>query len=123
MTETAAPDVKSKRFRWVDRGYLAMIVLPILVLIVLKVLFTPLSEVAKEYELPISVHISETIKENDDCMKSYGCTPVQKLDSYGLLTDTTVAAHCVHLTDEDRKILAERNAGNTVECRFLCDIT
>ncbi len=47
MTETAAPDVKSKRFRWVDRGYLAMIILPILVLIVLKVLFTPLSEDGK----------------------------------------------------------------------------
>jgi F-type H+-transporting ATPase subunit a len=47
LTETAAPDVKSKRFRWVDRGYLAMIILPILVLIVLKVLFTPLSEEGK----------------------------------------------------------------------------
>jgi len=44
LTETAAPDVKSKRFRWVDRGYLAMMLLPILALIVLKVLFTPPGE-------------------------------------------------------------------------------
>ena len=70
--------------------------------------YQPLSDLAKEYDIPVSVHISETITENENCLKSYGCSPVQKLDSYGLLTDTTVAAHCVHLSDEDRKILAER---------------
>ena len=43
MTEKAAPevDVKSAHFRWVDRGYMAMMFLPILACIVLKVLFTP----------------------------------------------------------------------------------
>ena len=70
--------------------------------------YQPLSDLAKEYDIPVSVHISETITENENCQKSYGCSPVRKLDSYGLLTDTTVAAHCVHLSDEDRKILADR---------------
>ncbi len=43
MTENAAPavDVKSAKFRRVDHALIAMIILPILVLIVLKVLFTP----------------------------------------------------------------------------------
>ena len=43
MTEKAAPavDVKSAKFRRVDHALIAMIILPILVLIVLKVLFTP----------------------------------------------------------------------------------
>ena len=43
MTEKAAPavDVKSAKFRRVDRALIAMMILPILVLIVLKVLFTP----------------------------------------------------------------------------------
>lgn len=70
--------------------------------------YQPLSDIAKEYGIPVSVHISETIRENDDCFKNYGCSPVQKLDSFGLLTETTVAAHCVHLSEEDRKILADR---------------
>ena len=43
MTEKAAPevDVKSAHFRRVDRAYIAMMLLPILACIVLKVLFTP----------------------------------------------------------------------------------
>ena len=43
MTENAAPavDVKSAKFRRVDHALIAMIILPILALIVLKVLFTP----------------------------------------------------------------------------------
>ena len=43
MTEKAAPavDVKSAKFRRVDHALIAMIILPILALIVLKVLFTP----------------------------------------------------------------------------------
>ena len=70
--------------------------------------YQPLSDLAREYGIPVSVHVSETITENNNCQNSYGCSPVQKLDSVGLLTDTTVAAHCVHLSDEDRKILASR---------------
>jgi F-type H+-transporting ATPase subunit a len=43
LTEKAAPavDVKSAKFRRVDHALIAMIILPILALIVLKVLFTP----------------------------------------------------------------------------------
>ena len=70
--------------------------------------YQPLAELAKEYDLPVSVHISETITENENCQKSYGMSPVQKLDWAGLLNDKTVAAHCVHLSEEDRKILAAR---------------
>ena len=70
--------------------------------------YKPLSELAGEYDLPVSVHISETITENENCRKSYGCSPVEKLDWAGLLNDKTVAAHCVHLTPEDRKILSDR---------------
>ena len=44
MTEKAAPDVKSRRFRMVDYGLIAMMILPILACIVLKVLFTPAGE-------------------------------------------------------------------------------
>ena len=44
MTEERVPDVKSTRFRMVDYGLIAMMILPILACIVLKVLFTPASE-------------------------------------------------------------------------------
>jgi len=44
LTEERVPDVKSTRFRMVDYGLIAMMILPILACIVLKVLFTPASE-------------------------------------------------------------------------------
>ncbi len=44
MTEEATPDVRSARFRAVDYALIAMMILPILACIVLKVLFTPASE-------------------------------------------------------------------------------
>ena len=44
MTEEARPDVKSTRFKVVDGLLIAMMILPILACIVLKVLFTPGSE-------------------------------------------------------------------------------
>ena len=44
MTEERVPDVKSTRFRMTDYALIAMMILPILACIVLKVLFTPESE-------------------------------------------------------------------------------
>ena len=45
----------------------------------------------------------------------YGATPVEYLDSLGLLDGRLIAAHCVHLTDEDRRILRERGV-NVAHC-------
>ena len=44
MTEERVPDVKSTRFRMTDYTLIAMMILPILACIVLKMLFTPESE-------------------------------------------------------------------------------
>ena len=61
MTEAATPDVKSTRFRAVDGALIAMMILPILALIVLKVLFTPAADgvqiagamIYAEFEAPV----------------------------------------------------------------------
>jgi len=70
--------------------------------------YSDLSELAHKYSIPVSVHISETLTENEDCLKKYGCTPVEFLDNAGLLDDKTVAAHCVYLSENDMRILSER---------------
>ena len=44
MTDERVPDIKSTRFRLTDWALIAMMILPILACIVLKVLFTPASE-------------------------------------------------------------------------------
>jgi len=66
------------------------------------------ADVAKRLNLRINTHISESLAENENIQKTYGCSPVELLDKTGLLTDKTVAAHCVHLSDNDIRILSDR---------------
>ena len=57
------------------------------------------------------IHVSETRTEMETCAKLHdGMTPVAYLDSLGVLDDRTIMAHCVHLTDDDIKIIRERGA-------------
>lgn len=62
----------------------------------------------------IHTHLHETKKEIDDVAKT-GKSAVQVLDSLGMLNSRTVAAHCVHMTDEEIKLMADRKA-NVAHC-------
>jgi 5-methylthioadenosine/S-adenosylhomocysteine deaminase len=42
-------------------------------------------------------------------MKATGKTPIAHMHELGLFWNTTLAAHCVHVTDEDMEIMAENN--------------
>lgn len=64
---------------------------------------------AKENNLSIHMHISETKKENDDCASCNGASPVKVLDKLGAFDVPTIAAHCVCLSDEDMDILKSKN--------------
>ncbi|HBY20710.1 MAG: hypothetical protein A2Y24_05720 [Clostridiales bacterium GWE2_32_10] len=66
-------------------------------------------KLAHEFNLPIHIHISETKKEVSDCIKEHGVTPVKYLESLGLFENKVIAAHCVHITDDDIEILKKYN--------------
>lgn len=66
---------------------------------------------AEELDVSIHIHLAETRGEFDDIQKQYGKTPVELMQDVGLFRRHTVAAHCVHLTDEDIKILKNNNVG------------
>lgn len=63
---------------------------------------------AEEQGLPLMIHLAETEDELRQVEEQYGMRPVALLDKVGLLTPRTIAAHCVHLTDEEITLLAER---------------
>ena len=67
-----------------------------------------LARTAREYGLRIHTHLSETRTEVENCVKTYGMRPVTFLDSLGVLGPDVIAAHCVHITDEEADLLAER---------------
>ncbi|GGE11684.1 5-methylthioadenosine/S-adenosylhomocysteine deaminase [Marinithermofilum abyssi] len=62
---------------------------------------------AKELDLPIHTHMSETQKEVDWNVKEYGVRPVEHLRRLGVFDLPCLVAHAVHLTDEELDILAE----------------
>lgn len=64
--------------------------------------------VAERLGLRIHTHISESRSEVETIRATYGCTPPELMDRCGLLTDRTVAAHCVHVTDGDIELFAKR---------------
>ncbi|QEK11880.1 amidohydrolase [Crassaminicella thermophila] len=64
---------------------------------------------AKELNTGIHIHLSESIKEVQDSINTYGKSPVKHLYDLGLFDVHTLAAHCVHLSDEDILILKDKN--------------
>ena len=57
----------------------------------------------------ISLHLSETAKETRECILKYGKTPAKWFADLGVFNNRVVAAHCVHLTDDDISILKNNN--------------
>lgn len=69
---------------------------------------TEIVALAKEKNLGINVHLSESRFEVSSCYENHGCSPVELLCKLGIFDTSTVAAHCVHLSDDDIGILAAK---------------
>ena len=63
------------------------------------------TEIARDRNLPLNIHLSETQHEYETCLKEHGKTPAAYLDSLGMLDGEILLAHCVYLADEDYEIL------------------
>ena len=64
---------------------------------------------ARENGLKMHVHLSETEKEVADCRAAHGgMSPVEYLDSLGILGPDVIAAHTLWLSDDDVEILGRR---------------
>jgi len=65
-------------------------------------------ELAAANDAVFHIHLSETEAEVDDCRREHGASPVEYLDRLGLLSERTIAAHTVWLSDDDVRLLGER---------------
>lgn len=68
-----------------------------------------LAAATAEMGRPLHVHVSETEREHLECIARHGKTPIAFLADTGLLDHGAYAAHCVYCTDDDFKIMNERN--------------
>ena len=69
------------------------------------------AELAEEFGVPMQIHLSETSWEVERLLSEKGVSPVAYLADLGVLSDRTVAAHCVHVSPEDIEILVEFETG------------
>lgn len=74
-------------------------------------MFVKIRDAAQALGSRIHVHVSETSGEHKDSLKRHGKTPIQLMDSLGVLELPVMAAHCVWVDDDDMDIMAKKNVG------------
>lgn len=65
-------------------------------------------DMAEAHGAIIQIHLAETEDEVRTCLEQYGARPVQHLDNLHLLDKRLLAAHCVHLDNDEIELLARR---------------
>lgn len=95
---------------WVDPtgGRITLTVAPHAIYTVGEQMLQDCSRTARELGLKLHIHVSETRQEVDDCLRDHGTTPVRYLDKLGVLGPEVIAAHAVHIDEEEADILAAR---------------
>ena len=71
----------------------------------------PSAALATEFDVPILIHIAETMTGVEETQDLFDLLPVEVLDRHGVLDARVLAAHCVHLTPHERELMAERGVG------------
>lgn len=67
---------------------------------------------ADKLNAPIVIHVAETMPEVDDIMKRYNARPVEYLDRINFLNNRTIAAHTVHINENEIDILKAKDVGS-----------
>lgn len=67
-------------------------------------------EISMEYSVPMQTHLSETQDEVDGITNRTGKRPARHLYDLGLLNENLIAAHSVHLDDEEITLLYRKGA-------------
>jgi 5-methylthioadenosine/S-adenosylhomocysteine deaminase len=68
--------------------------------------FTAAVGFADDADLPLHLHLHETDDEIHESLAAHGVRPLARLNALGVVSPRLVAAHCVHLDDGERGLLA-----------------
>lgn len=68
-----------------------------------------MSSLANELKIPMYLHVSETQKEVNDCIKRNGMRPIEFLDSLGVFNYGGGAYHSVYLSDNEIEICQRKH--------------
>lgn len=65
---------------------------------------------ARRLGVRLHTHLAETPDEDEFCRKTYGCRPLELLETLDWLGPDVWFAHCVHLRDDDIRRMAQSGA-------------
>jgi 5-methylthioadenosine/S-adenosylhomocysteine deaminase len=74
-------------------------------------LLREVARLAIENDVPLLIHVAETVGGVEETRSLYGMSPVEVLQHHGILDAKVLAAHCVHVTAQERTILARHGIG------------
>lgn len=69
------------------------------------------TELAVEFDVPLHIHLSETLLEVEQWRDEYGMPVIPWVKKLGMLEAKLLAAHCVHIDDGEINSLARARAG------------
>jgi 5-methylthioadenosine/S-adenosylhomocysteine deaminase len=69
------------------------------------------AELAAEFDVPLHIHLSETLLEVQELRDRYGMPGVPYIRKHGLFDAKVLAAHCVHVDDGEIRALKNFNVG------------
>jgi len=62
---------------------------------------------ASKYSISIHIHLNETKREVDEAKEKFGMSPIEYVQSIGLTQAKILAAHCVHTSPKEWKIMKD----------------
>lgn len=77
--------------------------------------FAQIAIYAGELDLPVHIHLHETVQEISDSMAAHGMRPIQRLEKLGLLGPGLIAVHGVHFNASEIELLA-RHGCSVAHC-------
>lgn len=72
--------------------------------------FRKVVDLTEKYDMLIHCHIHETQDEISGSLKEYGVRPIERLNQLGVINSRLIAAHGVHLSDDEIALFAEKGA-------------
>ncbi len=70
-----------------------------------------LTDLAREYDMPRTIHLAQSVEEIRVIRDKYGCTPAEYLVRHGWAGADVVAAHWTYLTEADIELLGGHGIG------------
>jgi putative selenium metabolism protein SsnA len=59
---------------------------------------------------PIHIHVAESIEDEEDSLKKYNKTIVERLSDFSLINDNSILSHCVHINNEEAELIHKNKA-------------